>query len=129
MRSCGAKPIEAIGKISVSSPMSVIPSTTTDAPSTHRWPIRTSAPMTQCGAHDRPAPDPRAGVHDRRRVHGRRTRFDGQQEPCLGDDLVADIRARLRKRQSGTLTPQRDLEAQHVAGDDGPAESAAVHAA
>ena len=32
LRSCGARPIDAIGKICVSSPISVQPSMTTDAP-------------------------------------------------------------------------------------------------
>ena len=50
------RPIDANGKISVSSPISVNPSTTADAPMRQRLPSRTCSPMTAFGPTIVPAP-------------------------------------------------------------------------
>ena len=55
-RSCGARPIEPIGKKRVSSPTDVHPSMTTPAPMSQRSPMITSGPITALGPITVPSP-------------------------------------------------------------------------
>ena len=84
LRSCGASPIEAIGKISVSSPISVSPSTTTEAPIRQRAADPAPpGPITQLRTDRGAAADAGAGVHDRRGMDARRAGLHRQQQPWL----------------------------------------------
>ena len=131
LRSCGASPIEAIGKISVSSPISVIPSTTTDAPIRQRSPMRTSGTDRRSGGRSiGPAADrARWGA---RSPSGGCTAAPGStasSSRASATTLVADEGAGVRHRQPRAPPAERHLEPEDVAGHDAAAEPAVVDAA
>ena len=127
-RSCGIRPIDANGKISVSSPISVNPSTTADAPMRHRRPSFTCSPITAFGPTIVPAPISApfmtTAVGWMRDAIG----HDGEQQVGFGDDLIADVARRARLGQRRARPAQRHLEPQPVARNDLPPELRVVHA-
>ena len=123
------RPIEAKGKISVPSPISVQPSTTADAPTLQFGPRRTFAPMTASGPIVVPAPTCACGCTMAVGSIWVRSGTRTEQEIGFGDDLIADVRDRLRARERGAPAAERDLQPQPVAGHDLPAELRVVHAA
>ena len=122
------RPIDANGKISVSSPISVNPSTTADAPMRQRLPSRTCSPIDRVRADDRAGADLGARHDDRRRMDADAVRHHGEQQIHFGDDLIADIGHAARLRERRARLQQRHFEAQLIARDHLPAELRAVDA-
>ena len=128
-RSCGTRPIEANGKISVPSPISVHPSITAEAPTLQSGPIRTCGPTTACGPMVVPSPDFGGRMDDRRRMDLGAIGNQPEQQLALGDDLIVDKRRRLREGERAAALAERNLEAEPVARHDLPPELGVVDAA
>ena len=103
-RSCGTRPIEAIGKISLPSPISVTPSMTHDAPIRQSRPIVTCSPMVTYGPMTVPAPMRRVGMDDGGRMDiGCRAGFGFR----LRLPFPAPSPARPRRRRCRRSSPRR----------------------
>ena len=96
LRSCGARPIDAIGKICVPSPISVQPSMTTEAPIRQFRPMRTSGPMTARGPIEVPVPICAAASSTCAVIDEGWSGLDSKEQLCFGDHLIVDIGGRLR---------------------------------
>ena len=128
-RSCGTRPIDANGKISVSSPISVQPSMTADAPTGSSRRCGRSAPIDGVRPDRRPRADLRRGMHDGRRIDLGAVGHQAEQQLGFGHDLIADVRRRLRARERRAPPAERDLEPQPIARHDLAAELRVVDAA
>ena len=112
LRSCGASPIDAIGKICVLV-ADLGPALDDDRRPDAAVGADRGRPgrSRRCGPIDVPAPMRRRRMHVRRRVDVRRAGLDRQQQLGLGDDLVLDIRGRVNLRQPSSGPAQASLPA------------------
>ena len=102
---------------------------TADAPIRQFAPIRTCGPIIACGPIVVPSPICARGWTIADGSISVRSGTRPEQQLGLGDDLIADVRRRLRPRERGAPPAERDLEPQAIAGHDLTAELRVVDAA
>ena len=80
-------------------------------------------------ADRRPSTDPGRRMDDRRGVDLGLVGNEAEQQLALGDDLIVQVRRRLRTRERGSAPAERNLQPQPIARHDLAAELRVVDAA
>ena len=91
---------------------------TAEAPTRQPAPMRTCGPIVACGPTIVPAPIWAAGCTIADGSISGAVGHQPEQQLAFGDDLVVQVRRRLREGERGPPASERDLEAKAVARDD-----------
>ena len=100
---------------------------TADAPTWHPVPMRTLAPMNGVRSDDGVGPEHGVRMHPRGRVHPCRPTVDPDQQPGLGNGVLAHRRHAPHEREARAAALQHHLQPQPVARHHLPPELGVVH--